>query len=93
VVSPLIGRHMRQFPLLRPPWRRYETTYDPVAKAFEKRQYRKAESAYRLMGRILPSSLKVSVLGSGLSSPGSRNVTCQTSRRTNCIKTLWFALV
>jgi hypothetical protein len=26
-------------------------------------------------------------------SPGSRNVTCQTSRRTNCIKILWFALV
>jgi hypothetical protein len=35
---PLIARHMRQFPTLRQPWRRYVTTYDPVAKEFERRQ-------------------------------------------------------
>jgi hypothetical protein len=46
---PLIARHMRQFPILRLPWRRYVTTSDPAAKAFENRQYRKAERAYRLM--------------------------------------------
>jgi hypothetical protein len=46
---PLIARQMRQFPILRQPWRRYVTTFDPVAKAFEKRQYRKAERAYLLM--------------------------------------------
>jgi hypothetical protein len=46
---PLIARHMHQFPILQRPWRRYVTTYNPVAKAFEKRQYRKAERAYRLM--------------------------------------------
>lgn len=46
---PLIARHMRQFPILHQPWRRYVTTYDPDAKAFEKRQYRKAERAYRVM--------------------------------------------
>ena len=46
---PLIARQMRQFPILRLPWRRYLTTTDPVAKAFAKRQYRKAERAYRLM--------------------------------------------
>jgi hypothetical protein len=34
---PLIARQMRQFPILRQPWRRYVTTYDPDAKAFEKR--------------------------------------------------------
>jgi hypothetical protein len=45
----LIARHMRQFPILRQPWRRYVTTYDADTKAFEKRQYRKAERAYRLM--------------------------------------------
>jgi len=99
----LIAHHMRQFPILRQPWRRYRTTTDPVSRAFEKRQYRKAERAYRLMarsyqsagrpdtiGRVgqvrsrdlgrpqitvrlpdLPSSLKVSVLGSGFCSPGS----------------------
>jgi hypothetical protein len=48
--DPLIARHMHRFPLLRQPWRRYETTYDPVA--FEKRQYRKAERAYRLMADV-----------------------------------------
>jgi hypothetical protein len=46
---PLIARQMRQFPIIRQPWRRYVTTYDPDAKAFEKRQYQKAERAYRLM--------------------------------------------
>jgi hypothetical protein len=46
---PLIARQMRQFPILRQPWRRYLTTHDPDAKAFEKRQYLKAERAYRLM--------------------------------------------
>jgi hypothetical protein len=50
----------------------------------------------RLNGKrrhVLLSSLNVNVLGSGFCSPGSRNVTCQTSRRTNCVKILWFALV
>jgi hypothetical protein len=46
---PLIARHMRQFPILRQPWRRYVTASNLVIKAFEKRQYRKAERAYRLM--------------------------------------------
>jgi hypothetical protein len=46
---PLIARHMRQFPILRQPWRRYVTALDPISKAFEERQYRKAERAYRLM--------------------------------------------
>jgi hypothetical protein len=40
---PLIARQMRQFLLLRQPWCRYMATYDPDAKAFEKRQYRKAQ--------------------------------------------------
>ena len=58
---PMIARQMRQFPILRLPWRRYVTTSDPVAKAFEKRQYRKAERAYRLMqsahrGAVNPAS-------------------------------------
>jgi hypothetical protein len=46
---PLIARQMRQFPILRQPWRRYVTAPDPASKAFEERQYRKAERAYRLM--------------------------------------------
>jgi hypothetical protein len=46
---PLIARQMREFPILRQPWRRYLTATNPDAKAFEKRQYRKAEHAYRLM--------------------------------------------
>jgi hypothetical protein len=46
---PLIARQMRQFPILRLPWRRYLTATGSDAKAFEKRQYRKAERAYRLM--------------------------------------------
>jgi hypothetical protein len=46
---PLIARQMRQFPILRQPWRLYLTAGDPVAKAFARRQYRKAERAYRLM--------------------------------------------
>jgi hypothetical protein len=46
---PLIARQMPQFPILRHPWRRYLTATDSVAKAFEERQYRKAERAYRLM--------------------------------------------
>jgi hypothetical protein len=41
--------------------------------------------------RILPSLRKVNVFGSGVCSPGSRNVTYQTSRRTNCMRTRWFA--
>jgi hypothetical protein len=53
---PLIARQMRQFPLVWQPWRRYVTTYDPVNKAFEKRQYRKAERAYRLMARSYQSA-------------------------------------
>jgi hypothetical protein len=53
---PLIARQMRQFPILRLPWRRYVTTSDPVAKAFEKRQYRKAERAYRLMAHSYQSA-------------------------------------
>jgi hypothetical protein len=46
---PLIARQMRQFPILRQPWRRYLAATDPVDKAFAERQYRKAERAYRLM--------------------------------------------
>jgi hypothetical protein len=46
---PLIARQMRQFQILRQPWRRYLTATDPVARAFADRQYRKAERAYRLM--------------------------------------------
>jgi hypothetical protein len=42
---PLLARYMRKFPILRRPWSRCVTTYDPIAKAFEKRQYRKAERA------------------------------------------------
>jgi hypothetical protein len=41
---PLIARHMRQFPILRLPWRRYLTATGPDAKAFEKRQYPMARS-------------------------------------------------
>ena len=59
---PLIARHMRQFPLLRQSWRRYETTYDPVAKAFEKRQYRKAERVYRLMARSYQAAERQGVI-------------------------------
>jgi hypothetical protein len=46
---PVIARQMRQFPILRLPWRRYLTATQPDAKAFAKRPYRKAERAYRLM--------------------------------------------
>jgi hypothetical protein len=46
---PLIARRMRRFQILRQPWRRYVAATDPVAKAFAERQYREAESAYRLM--------------------------------------------
>jgi hypothetical protein len=53
---PLIARHMPQFPILRQPWRRYATTYDPDAKAFERRQYRKAERSYRLMANAYKPS-------------------------------------
>jgi hypothetical protein len=60
---PLIARHMRQFPLLRQPWHRYETTYDPVAKAFEKRQYRKAERAYRLMADVNQPAERQGIIG------------------------------
>jgi hypothetical protein len=42
-------------------------------------------SPRRASSLILPSSRKVSVLGNGVCSPGSRNVTYQTSRRTNCM--------
>jgi hypothetical protein len=59
---PLIARQMRQFPILRQPWRRYVTTSDPVAKAFEKRQYRKAERAYRLMARSYQSEQHKSIV-------------------------------
>lgn len=59
---PLIARHMRQFPILRQPWRRYLTTSDPVAKAFEKRQYRKAERAYRLMASSYHSAERQSIV-------------------------------
>jgi hypothetical protein len=54
---------MRQFPLLRQPWRRYMTTYDPVAKAFERRQYRKAESAYRLMACSYQAAERQGIIG------------------------------
>jgi hypothetical protein len=60
---PLIARHMRQFPILRQPWRRYVTTYDPDAKAFEKRQYRKAERAYRLMANAYQSAEHQDIVG------------------------------
>ena len=53
---PLIARQMRQFPILQQPWRRYVTTYDPVEKAYAKRQYRKAERAYRLMANSYQSA-------------------------------------
>ena len=52
---PLIARQMRQFPILWLPWRRYLTATGSDAKAFEKRQYRKAERAYRLMARSYQS--------------------------------------
>jgi hypothetical protein len=48
---PIIARQMRQFPVLRQPWRWYVTATDPVEKNYAKRQYRKAERAYRLMAR------------------------------------------
>ena len=51
---PLIARQIRQFPILQLPWRRYLTATNPDAKAFEKRQYRKAARAYRLMARSAP---------------------------------------
>jgi hypothetical protein len=60
---PLIARHMRQFPILRQPWRRYVTTSEPGAKAFEKRQYRKAERAYRLMARTYQSGRHQGMIG------------------------------
>jgi hypothetical protein len=60
---PLIARHMRQFPLLRQPWRRYVTTFDPVSKAFEKRQYRKAERAYRAMARSYQAAERQGIIG------------------------------
>ncbi len=53
---PRIARQMRQFPILRHPWRRYVTTFDPVEKAYAKRQYRKAERAYRLMAGAYQSA-------------------------------------
>jgi hypothetical protein len=59
---PLIARQMRQFPFLRLPWRRYLTATDPDTKAFEKRQYRKAECAYRLMARAYRSPERQGVM-------------------------------
>jgi hypothetical protein len=53
---PLIARQMRQFPILWLPWRRYLTATGSDAKAFEKRQYQKAERAYRLMARSYQSA-------------------------------------
>lgn len=49
-------------PILRRPWRRYVTSYDPVAKVFEKRQYRKAERAYRLMASSYQSAERQSIV-------------------------------
>jgi hypothetical protein len=60
---PLIARHMRRFPILRQPWRRYITIYDPVAKAFERRQYRKAERAYRLMACSYQAAERQDIIG------------------------------
>jgi hypothetical protein len=60
---PLIARHMRLFPILRQPWRRYVTTFDPAAKAFEKRQYRKAERVYRLMARFYEAAEREGIIG------------------------------
>ena len=60
---PLIARQMRQFPLVWQPWRRYVTTYDPVNKAFEKRQYRKAERAYRVMASAYQSAEYQRIIG------------------------------
>jgi len=60
---PLIARHMRQFPILRHPWRRYVATDDPGAKAFEKRQYRKAERAYRVMASAYQSAEYQRIIG------------------------------
>jgi hypothetical protein len=60
---PLIARHMRRFPILRQPWRGYMTTYDPVAKAFERRQYRKAEGAYRLMACSYQAAERQDIIG------------------------------
>ena len=59
---PLIARQMRQFPILRQPWRRYVTTSDPVEKAYAKRQYRKAEGAYRLMASSYQSAGRQSIV-------------------------------
>jgi hypothetical protein len=50
---PLIARRMRRFQILRQPWRRYVAATDPVAKALAERQYREAESAYRLMASYI----------------------------------------
>jgi hypothetical protein len=60
---PLIARHMRQFPLLRLPWRRYVTTYETVEKAYAKREYRKAERAYRLMARSYQAAEHQGIIG------------------------------
>jgi len=59
---PLIARQMRQFPIIRQPWRRYVTALDPVSKAFAKRQYRKAERAYRLMANAHQPSVRQSII-------------------------------
>jgi hypothetical protein len=60
---PLIARQMRQFPILRLPWCRYVTTHDPFAKAYAKREYRKAERAYRLMATSYQSTERQSIIG------------------------------
>jgi hypothetical protein len=59
---PLIARQMRQFPILRLPWRRYLAATNLDAKAFEKRQYGKAERAYRLMARSYQSAEHQSIV-------------------------------
>lgn len=59
---PLLARQMRQFPILRLPWRRYQTAGDPATKAFAKRQYRKAERAYRLMADAYKPAKRPGVL-------------------------------
>jgi hypothetical protein len=53
---------MRRFPILQLPWRRYMTATGPDTKAFEKRQYRKAERAYRLMARSYRSTEHQSIV-------------------------------
>jgi hypothetical protein len=78
---PLIAPQMRQFPILRLPWRRYVTTSDSVAKAFEKRHYRKAERAYHLMARSYQSAERPSIVCAML---GRLQITSCLVTETDC---------